>query len=368
MKIITIGGATQDIFIKHQHMQSLTLNDEARAQTYLIYPQGEKIEVRDLEYHTGGGATNSAVSFKRLGWDVQSCFKIGNDCQAEFIIDHIKRYDIDISSLMQTTEHPSGTSFILPAKTGDSTILAFRGSNATIEESEFPFHIIKKETPLYITSLSGKSADVLLPITKKAKENNCIVATNPGTSQLIYSGHILFKSLPYIDILILNSKEARTFMLSLVETDKHTHHMMHQKHQQENSKAPRLLQALVHYENTSFNISDYFSRINSYGPYLIVVTNGAEGVYVYHEKKIYFCPSLPTTIVNTVGAGDAFGSCFVSSILQGNSISQSLINGITNSASVLGFISAKEGLLTSSQLHDKAQKQAIKNVQIFDVR
>ncbi len=86
------------------------------------------------------------------------------------------------------------------------------------------------------------------------------------------------------------------------------------------------------------------------GPRIVVVTNGGEGVYVATPDKLYFHPSVSTKIVNTLGAGDAFGSCFVGMIYAGVSIGDAMRRGVLNSASVIAYPDAKTGLLNSEQL------------------
>ena len=54
MKILTLGGATRDIFIEHK-VQATTINNVS----CIIFPEGKKIEVSALHYTTGGGATNN---------------------------------------------------------------------------------------------------------------------------------------------------------------------------------------------------------------------------------------------------------------------------------------------------------------------
>ena len=101
------------------------------------------------------------------------------------------------------------------------------------------------------------------------------------------------------------------------------------------------------------------------GPQVVAVTNGAEGVYVAQGDTIYFHPSLPSDVVCTVGAGDAFGSCFVASLLQEKSVPESLIRGSLNAASVITHIGAKMGLLNSGELEKRAQKTSLQLLQSF---
>jgi sugar/nucleoside kinase (ribokinase family) len=83
------------------------------------------------------------------------------------------------------------------------------------------------------------------------------------------------------------------------------------------------------------------------------------------KECIYFHPSLPINVVSTIGAGDAFGSCFVASIVQGKTIEQAMLRGIINSGSVLGFLAAKTGLLTTQALEKKVAEAPQNLVQKF---
>ena len=56
------------------------------------------------------------------------------------------------------------------------------------------------------------------------------------------------------------------------------------------------------------------------------------------------------TLIDTLGAGDAFGSCFVASLAQGKSVPDALRAGIVNSASGIQQLGAKPGLLEGKAL------------------
>ena len=50
------------------------------------------------------------------------------------------------------------------------------------------------------------------------------------------------------------------------------------------------------------------------------------------------------------GAGDAFGSGFLSAVIEGKTLEESLIWGTVNSASVIGYTGAQKGLLKEKDL------------------
>ncbi len=352
MKVFTIGGATQDIFLHYAGADVMTINKQNFIHSYMLFESGEKVEIEKLTYLTGGGATNSATSFKRLGFDV-SCFcNIGNDPAGSHIRKDLESNGVDTTFINTSTQHASGVSCILDTIHGDRTIFAFRGANSYLELDKLPYEEIKRSKQLYITSLSNNSARLLPDIVSFAKQNNIPVAINPGVSQLAKGTLTLKKSLQYIDILILNSSEARTFMLALIQTDE-AYKKAFECSSQHNPCAlnqsdihPYLLDSALACENTLFSMHKFFKEVLKMGPKIVVVTNGANGVYVATNHTIYFHPSIKINVVNTVGAGDAFGSCFVASLLLGNDVANALRNGIINSASVLKSLGAKAGLLT----------------------
>ena len=54
-------------------------------------------------------------------------------------------------------------------------------------------------------------------------------------------------------------------------------------------------------------------------------------------------------MVDSTGAGDAFGSGFVVGLMKGKSIEESVEFGKKQAANVIKFIGAKQGLITFNQ-------------------
>jgi ribokinase len=207
-----------------------------------------------------------------------------------------------------------------------------------------------------------------LPIVRHAREHRVAVAVNPGSSQLAVGNSILRDALSFIDILILNSTEARTFMRTLVHTVERLKCFLYREVpslDEQQPAIPYLLQGPIMYKDIAFDVREFFKEVLRYGPHTVVVTNGKEGVYVATKEAIYFHPSLPVDVVSTIGAGDAFGSCFVASLLYGADIAEALVKGIINSSSVIGHFGAKTGLLDGQELSKRFAAIGTKQVQKF---
>lgn len=347
-KIMTIGGSMQDIFMQYEGVETLHLHTKEEDFAYVCMRAGRKIELNNIVYYCGGGAANSAVSFARAGFDVQAFFKIGNDKAGDFILETLKKEKVSTAHAVRTNDAPTGQSFIVPGPQGNSAVLVYRGANITLTQEELPLNTIAHVDQLYITSLSGSAAPLLIPITQHAKKHNICVAANPGTSQLHAGADFLKEALSNIDILILNSYEAELLMTSLTVNLPPLEIL-----QPADNSLPELLKKPLGSTTTCFTLHQFFTTVHACGPHTIVVTNGAEGVYASDKKSIYFHPSVKINIVSSIGAGDAFGSCFVAQLTNNKSIENALRAGIINSASVIEHLGTQTGLLTNDELEQK---------------
>jgi len=68
--VITMGSAVVDVFVD-------TTASEERGQ--LCFPIGDKILIKSLKFTSGGGGTNTAVSFSKLGLKVGFIGKLGSE-------------------------------------------------------------------------------------------------------------------------------------------------------------------------------------------------------------------------------------------------------------------------------------------------
>lgn len=340
-RVLTFGGAMYDIFIEYQQSQSIQLHLTSGSSSFLVLPEGKKIELNKLSYHIGGGAVNSAVSFSRQGQVVQSVIKVGTDQAGKFIVHNLAQNGVNTEFVIHSDTSETGTSFIIPCSSGDRTILIYRGANTTIQEYEFAHTAFDGIDQLYVTSLAGTSAQLVPTILAQAKDASIATAVNPGTTQLTTAVSTLITALPYIDTLILNAHEATLLLQSLTL-----------RADVENKNRP----ALLNQKNQNLDLKKFISCMHDHGIHIVAITNGAEGVYVSDKKTLYFHPSIPCSLVSSVGAGDAFGSTFVGSLRAGYALDEALKRGMCNSASVIGSIGATTGLLTTDQLNQRVKQ------------
>jgi len=90
-----------------------------------------------------------------------------------------------------------------------------------------------------------------------------------------------------------------------------------------------------------------------------VVSDGPNGVYASDGKSVIEAGMYEDVkVFDRTGAGDAFGSGFVSYYSQGKSLYDSVVFASANSTSVVTKIGAKEGILSAGvTLHDMPIKE-----------
>lgn len=345
--VLVIGGATTDTIIQYEEMETLVHQRCGMEQSYLVLEEGKKIEVVQQDVFTGGGATNTAVSFKRQAYDVQLLCKVGQDTAGQQVLDEMQALGVHTDHVVQSTQVGTASSFIVPSLKGDRVVFAYRGASATLLTQELPLEYIAKADFIYITSLSQASSARLPDIVAAAKRSHVPIAINPGVSQLKIGSVSLADSLGGVDILILNLKEAETLMQSLKHIE-----LSHKP-----LKAEKLLDVSIKFDDRCFNLREFFKTVLQLGPRIVAVTHGGEGVYVATKQKVYYHPALQTTkIVNTLGAGDAFGSTFAGAIYADKSLADAIRCGILNSQSVIGYPDAKTGLLQQQEMDKRLEK------------
>ena len=149
LKALTIGGATLDTIIEYEEMFTMNMQKKDTTQSFMLLEEGAKIEVKEHNSFSGGGATNAAVSFKKQDIDVSFFGKIGKDITGEKIAQELKDFGIDISNIRYSNNYGTATSYVIPTLSGDRTIFAYRGANKDILKDDLPSQAIIDSDYIY---------------------------------------------------------------------------------------------------------------------------------------------------------------------------------------------------------------------------
>src|SRR3989338_3601764 len=143
--VITLGSATRDIFVK---------TDLKQKNNYLLMELGDKIEIEKPFMETGGGATNSAVSFSRLGLKAAAIIKLGNDGSGHLIKHTLEKEHVSRKFVLHDNNYGTALSIIMYKKNIDRTLFVYRGASSHILPKDVKLKKLKTNW-LYITALNG---------------------------------------------------------------------------------------------------------------------------------------------------------------------------------------------------------------------
>lgn len=321
---ITIGGATDDItFCTKEGVMINNKNDILR-QKLLAFEYGAKIKIDVAKSYFGGGAANAAVCLALLGFKSAALVALGDDARGDEIVANFEKHNVDTGPIQRIKNMETGFSLILVGKSNEHILFSNRAANTRLSIGKKEVRYIKNAEWAYITSLSGDWQKNLKAIFRIKGPK---IAWNPGHIQLNYGVKALGQYLKRAEVVTLNKDEATELVVS----------------------SPK-------YKNKSWDylekMENLLKIIKSWGPKIVVITNGKHGANAYNGIRFYHQPILKEKkIADTTGVGDAFGSTFIAGLKLFNyDIQKAMYISARNTASLVGQPGAQNGLLTKNQI------------------
>ncbi|OGH06738.1 MAG: hypothetical protein A2171_01740, partial [Candidatus Levybacteria bacterium RBG_13_35_9] len=292
--------------------------DKEKNKLFIDY--GYKINVENYVKDIGGNACNAAVGISRLGKNVGLCAEIGSDEFSSLIINKLNIENINTSFVTQT-----------PAKkTSFSICINYLGERTLFVEHVERLHNFNFENSsadfIYLTSLGNKWEDAYQKALDFVKKTHAKLAFNPGTLQIDTKNALVIQLIELTDYLFLNKEEAEKILYG---KDKRV--------PTENSDIKKILFGL-----------------KNLGAKNIIVTDSYNGSFVFDSVQNYYhLGIINADVLEKTGAGDAYTAGFISAILNTKSITDAMVWGSVNAASVVQKIGAQEGLLKMQQMEEK---------------
>ena len=310
--IITIGSATRDVFLQSEEFKVVKDSDFATGQAE-CFGLGSKIEIKKIVLTTGGGGTNTAVTFARQGLNTCCIGAIGNDYNGRELIDELKKENIN-TDYFQKSELSELTAYsvILVNPNGERTILSYKGEGQNFEVNKISFDKLKASW-MFLDSLGGHY-DLLEKAVNWAVQNNIKLATNPGGKELNHGLDKLKPLFKHFSVVIMNKEEAAKL-------------------------------TGINYKKEE----EIFKLMDDIIDGIFVMTKGPEGVTVSDGKNIYSAGIPNSPVVERTGAGDAFSSGFVVEYIKSGDVTKAIQAGTANASSVVTKFGAKEGILKNGE-------------------
>lgn len=317
--IITIGSATRDVLIQAGDFETRR-HDDSPTGIEQCLPLGTKLEVKKIVFATGGGGTNAAVTFARQGFDTACVSAIADDVAGEEIIRALKKEGVETKYFQKYSDGITAYSIILVHPNAERTILSYKGEGQHFDVNRILFEKLKTKW-FYLNSMGGHY-DLLITAVNHAVKTGTKIAFNPGGKELALGLDKLEPVLKDVDIYLTNREEgARLTGIELANWD-------------------GILEALGQMVKG-----------------VVVVTDGHQGVKVGAPDGSKYSAGVPDSpVVERTGAGDAFGSGFVSEYMRsykpgadsselGAAITKAIQFGTANASSVVTQFGAKAGIL-----------------------
>lgn len=310
-KILTIGKATQDVFLQSDEFDPHMEGEIA----YAHLPLGVKMEVSKVTFATGGNASNVAVTFARQGLPVEYMWTLGYDPASETVLRDLDHEGVATHRAVRKEHYQAGYSTILIATNGERTILNHRGVSTDAQGIDLDFDAIAEADWVYPSSLANGGIELLRKIVDYAEKNDTKVMLNPAGPELAEANK-LKALLESVEVLCVNKEEVQMLV--------------------EGEDLEELVRHALHYVP------------------VVIVSDGPNGVVASDGKTIIRAGMYEDVkVVDRTGAGDAFASGFLSQWAQGRSLKESIIFASANSTSVVTKIGAKPGILhKGAKLHD----------------
>ncbi|MBU2639250.1 MAG: carbohydrate kinase family protein [Nanoarchaeota archaeon] len=284
--VVTVGSNVVDLFVTTE------LKEKGK---YILVPSGDKLLINDFRVDIGGGGTNTAVGFSRLGLKTGYLGIIGNDGNGDRVLECLKKEKVHF---LGKREGNNGVSVILDSKNHNRTVLTYKSVNDNVVN--YPKFNTKW---LYFSSMMGKSLETQIKLARELISKNLVkIAFNPSSYLIKKKIKSVKTLLKMSSILVLNKEE-------------------------------------------SLMLAKNIEGLRKLGPRIVVVTNQNKSIEAYDGRIKYKLKPHKIKVIERTGAGDAFASGFTAGIIRELGMEKSLKLGLKNSESVLRHYGAKNNLL-----------------------
>lgn len=286
---------------------------------------GSLENVTSMSPKIGGAESNFAIGLARLGESVEWISQLGNDSFGSLILKRVRGEGVFNNHVVFSDKGPTGLLFkeqITPEK---MNVYYYRKHSAASHMTKDILNNVSFENLkfLHVTGITPALSDSCYELTMKAiqlaKEQGAKIIFDPNIRFKLWSKEKAFRVLNEISALsnyVLIGEEEAFFLTNLKEP------------------------------------LEMCKKLDKNHDKVIVLKCGSGGSYVF-DGQLYHVPSFPVkTVVDPVGAGDAFAAGFTHGLLQDRDIINCAKIGNAMGALVIQQFGDIEGLPTKDVLYE----------------
>lgn len=351
-KIATIGSLTIDLFVQPQESSIISQVSEHTKKEFLALEHGGKIVADSIKMHLGGGASNTAVSFARQGFESHIWGAIGDDDNADIIRKKLnKEGSISLENIQVLPNLSTGFSIIINSFDGERTVLFNSRANKSFNNISCKTLEERGYDGVHLCHVSGENTDKIFASFEEFFEKNPekIFSWNPGKERIekgIDGNASLLKN---TNFLYVNTEEAEEFT-GLFAKRKISYG------EEVRRKFLNISDSSRHLPQYAKDVSHIAQKFLDGGVKIVIITDGRRGAQIFSSDESLFIPAFGEKRVDTLGAGDSFASTFTAKIMQGKSLIEAAKYASMQAASVVSMKGAQDGLLAGDELQKQYKK------------
>jgi len=236
--------------------------------------------VEAIELRSGGCGLNTAITLKKLGMSVGLVGRIGQDVFGRFLAERIEAAGLDAGGVKLDADTRTSSVIVMVSSSGERSFLYACGGNEELCLEDIDSDWIAGAEILHVGGqlklFSLKTEQVL----KRAKEDGLVVSLDTDWDVSNRWLATVEPCLGYTDIFMSSIEEAK----------------------------------LISKKETVQDISKFFLK---YGIKIVILKMGQRGCYIRTGEEVLTLPAYKVEVVDTTGAGDAFGAGFLVGFQKG---------------------------------------------------
>lgn len=335
-----------------------------------ILAPGKLIQMGSVDVHTGGSVANTGLAMKLLGANVSLMGKIGRDSFGEMVLNILRKYDAQDGMIVSDEENTS-YSVVLAIPGIDRIFLHNPGANNTFCSSDIPEDALAAAAmfhfgyPPLMASMYEAEGTQLTAMMKRVKEAGvatsldlAAVDADSESGRADWDG-ILRNVMPYIDFFV-PSVEELCYMI-----DKKRFREWNER------AAGRDVTEILDIDRDVRPLAD---KCMSYGAKILLIKCGAPGLYYRSasrevlqdigrkaeldtdrlaDREGFETSYVPDAVLSATGAGDTSIAAFLTAILEGYTLEESVRLAAATGASCVASYDALSGLRSFNELEQK---------------
>lgn len=335
-----------------------------------ILAPGKLIQMGSVDVHTGGSVANTGLAMKLLGANVSLMGKIGRDSFGEMVLNILKKYDAQDGMIISDTESTS-YSVVLAVPGIDRIFLHNPGANNTFCASDIPEDALAEAAlfhfgyPPLMASMYESEGAHLAEMMKRVKATGTATSLDMAAVDADSEAgradwdNILRKVMPYIDFFVPSVEE----LCYMIDRERF-------REWNERAAGGDVTEIL----DIDRDVRPLADKCMAYGAKILLIKCGAPGLYyrsasgdilqgigrkaglntdLLAGREGFETSYVPDAILSGTGAGDTSIAAFLTAILEGYTLEESVRLAAATGASCVAAYDALSGLRSFSEINQK---------------